>query len=62
MVDHRVAMSYFVVDSTFDTFKITLKIHDFSWISKEIIFKSGTIEDHTLGKVVVEIRAQNITL
>ena len=30
--------------------------------AKEILFKSGNIEGHTLGKAVVEIRAQNIAI
>ena len=36
------------------------KTYDFSWTLKEILIESGTIS-HTLGKVVVKIRAQIIT-
>ena len=46
--------------STFDAHKIILK-HDFSWISQEISIKLGTFEGHNLGKVVIKIRAQNIS-
>ena len=56
MADHTVAMSYFV-ELTLNLWYIqnNFKSYDFSWTSKEILFQSGT-----LGKVVVEIRDQNI--
>ena len=62
MVDHTVTGSCFCFKrSTFDIFKIILKLTISAEPSKRFCLNQVQFERHTLGKVAFEIQAQHIT-
>ena len=60
MADNAAAMSCLKQTLNLWYIQINFKTYNFSWTTKNIFFESGLTEDHTLGKVLVEIWAQNI--